>query len=110
MEVLSEQEVSSQEARHIMERRKKENSDLHYEQKICADFLEKLSKLTESQVADLKSELSKLTILKPRHYALIISILPDTEEEVESLFSKERTNLKKDEVKTIVDIVKKFKK
>ena len=35
---------------------------------------------------------------------------PDTEEEVEMLFSKERTNLKKEEIKQIVEIVNRHKK
>jgi DNA-directed RNA polymerase subunit F len=110
MEVLNESEVSIQDARLIMEGRKKEKVELRYEQKICMDFLEKLPKLTEKQLEDLKAELTKITILRPRHQALIISIMPDTDEEVEALFSKERTNLKKEEIKQIVGIVKQFKK
>lgn len=110
MEVRAETEVSLQDARVIMEKRKKEKVELRYEQKVCVDFLDKLPKLTEKQLEDLKAELAKITILKTRHHALIISIMPDTEEEVEALFSKERTNLKKEEVKQIVETVKQFKK
>ena len=110
MEVLNEEEANIQDAKIIMEKRKKEKIELRYEQKICMDFLDKLPKLTEKQLEDFKAELTKITILKPRHYALVINIMPDTEEEVESLFSKERTNLKKEEIKQIVDIVKQFKK
>ena len=110
MEIQAEAEVSLQDARVIMEKRKKEKVELRYEQKVCMDFLEKLPKLTEKQLEDLKAELAKITILKPRHNALIISVMPDTEEEVESLFSKERTNLKKEEIKQIVNTVKEFKK
>ena len=112
MEVLAEEEVSLQEARQIMEKRKsaEKGGELRYEQKICFDLLEKLPKLSDKQIEDLKVELAKITILKPRYVALIMNILPTTDEEVETLFSKERTNLKKDEIKQIVDIVKKFKK
>ena len=55
-------------------------------------------------------ELGAISILKPRYIALIVSMMPDTEEEVEALFSKERTNLKKEEIKKIVEIIKKYKK
>ncbi len=55
-------------------------------------------------------ELKKIAILKPRYIALIVNILPVTEEDVDMLFSKERTNLKKEEVKQIVEIVRKYKK
>ena len=51
-----------------------------------------------------------MAILKPRYTALIIDAMPDNEEEVEMLFSKERTNLKKEEIKQIVEIVRKFRK
>jgi len=110
MEVLSEEEVSSEDARRILTERKKEGGDLRYEQKICADFLEKLPKLTDKQLEEIKAELGKIVILKPRYIALILNIMPDTEEEVEALFAKERTNLKKEEIKQIVAIVNQFKK
>jgi len=109
MDVISEDDISIGEAKKILDDRKKE-SDLVYEQKICHDYLEKVSKITLSKIASIKEDLTKITILKPRYIALIVSMLPDTEQEVEVLFSKERTNLKKDEVKQIVEIVNKYKK
>ncbi len=109
VEVMNEEEVSYIQARQIMETRKKEG-DLNYEQKVCLEFLEKLPHFTDKQFSDFLEELQKINILRPRHIAMIMNILPDTEEEVEVLFSKERTNLKKEEVKKIVEAVKTFKK
>ncbi len=109
MEIISEEDVSNCDTKDIMEERKKER-DLVYEQKICLDYLEKTCKLTPSKVKALVEELGKISILKPRYIALIVNILPDTEEEVDMLFSKERTNLKKEEVKQIVGIVSKYTK
>lgn len=108
MEVLDEEDVSMIDAKKIMEERKKER-DLVYEQKICLEYLEKVSKLSAARLRNMVDELSKIAILKPRYIALIVNVLPDTEEEVVALFSKERTNLKKEEIKQIVDIVKKYK-
>jgi len=110
MEVISEDEVSAEDARRILSERKKEGGELRYEQKICIDFLEKLPKLTDKQLEDVKAELGKIAILKPRYIALILNIMPVTEEEVEALFSKERTNLKKEEIKQIIEIIRQFKK
>ena len=59
---------------------------------------------------NLTEELSTIAILKPRYVALILSMMPDTEEEVGALFSKGATNLKKEEIKKIVEIINKFKK
>ncbi|MEM7813849.1 MAG: hypothetical protein QW548_03055 [Candidatus Aenigmatarchaeota archaeon] len=109
MEVLAEEDVSAQDARRILAERKKQGTEMLYEQKICIEFLEKLPKLTDKQLEDMKAELSKIAILKPRYISLILNIMPDTEDEVEALFAKERTNLKKEEIKQIVDIVKQFK-
>lgn len=97
------------EAKRILEERKKDR-DLVYEQKICLEYLEKVPKLTQAQVKSITEELGKIAILKQRYIALIVNVLPDTEEEVEMLFSKERTNLKKEEIRQIVEIVKKYRK
>lgn len=109
MEVLNEEDASAADAKKIMEERKKEG-ELVYEQKICLEFLDKSVKITQAQLKNMIEELSKIAILKPRYIALIINIMPDTEEEVEALFSKERTNLKKEEIKQIVEVVREFKK
>lgn len=109
MDIISEEDVSNESAKEIMEARKKER-DLVYEQKICLEYLEKTCKLSPSKVKEITEELSKIAILKPRYIALIVNILPDTEDEVEALFSKERTNLKKEEVKQIVEVVRKYTK
>src|SRR3989338_8721094 len=109
MEILNEEDVNVVEAKRILEEKKKER-DLVYEQKICLEYLEKVPKLTQKQAEDLAEELGKIPVMKPRYINLVISMLPDTEEEVEALFSKERTNLKKEEVKQIAEIVSKAKK
>jgi DNA-directed RNA polymerase subunit F len=109
MDILIEEDVSSYDAKEILSERKKDK-DLNYEQKICLEYLEKVCDLSPTKIKEIIQELSKISILKPRYIALIINMMPDTEEEVETLFSKERTNLKKDEIKQIVNIVNKFKK
>ena len=109
MEIISEEDVSIHDAKKIIDERKKER-DLVYDQKICLEYLEKVATLSVTQLKNLLDELTKITILKPRYVALILGMMPDTGEEVETLFSKERTNLKKEEIKKIVEIVKKYKK
>jgi len=109
MDIVSEEDVSIHDAKRIIDERKKER-DLVYDQKICLEYLEKIATLTPTQVKNLVEELGAISILKPRYIALIVSMMPDTEEEVETLFSKERTNLKKEEIKKIVEIIKKYKK
>lgn len=109
LEVLNEDDVSIYESHKILEERKK-GKELGYEQKICFEYLEKVPKVSDAKFKDLVAELGKIAILKPRYIALIVNMLPDTEDEIITLFSKERTNLKKEEMKQIMDIVKKYKK
>lgn len=108
MEILAEDDIDAVTAKQIMEERK-EKKDLVYEQKTCLEYLEKVCRLPQAKYKTLVEELSKISVLKPRYIALIINMLPESEEEVEALFSKERTNLKKDEIKQIIDIVNKAK-
>ena len=108
MEIISEEDIPVPEVKRIMEERKKDK-DLVYEQKICLEYLEKIPKITPAKLKQLYEELSKIAILRPRYIAMIINILPDDEEEVDTLFNKERTNLKKEEIKKMVDIVNKYK-
>ena len=109
MDILAEDDVSIHDAKRILDERKKER-DLVYDQKICLEYLEKAATLTAAQLKNVTEELQAISILKPLYVALILSMMPDTEEEVEALFSKERTNLKKEEIKKIVEIMKKYKK
>ena len=109
MELIEEEDIGLPDAKRILDERKKEH-ELIYEQKICLEYLEKVPKLTQAQLNGVTEELQRIAILKPRYIALIINMLPDTEEEVEMLFSKERTNLKKEEIRQIVEIIKSHKK
>ena len=107
MEIIAEEEIDRHDARAIMEARAAVK-ELIYEQKICVEYLQKLPSLSEAKMKQLKEELSKIAILKPRYIALITSIFPNTDEEVDALFVKERTNLKKEEIHQIAEIVKKY--
>jgi len=104
MKILKETIVSMPDAKNIMKERRKDG-DLTYEQKICLEYLEKVSTLTKAKAEKMVSELSQIAILKPHQIALIINNLPDTEDEVKMVFAKERTNLKKDEISKIVEVV-----
>ncbi len=108
LEIIIEDDVDAVTAKQIMEERKN-TRDLVYEQKTCLEYLEKVCRLPPVKYKAMVEELSKISVLKARYIALIINMLPETEEELEALFSKERTNLKKDEIKQILDIVNKGK-
>lgn len=109
MEVVKEDFITDADAKQMLEERKKKK-DFVYEQKICFEYLEKTVKLTPAQLKSIQDELSKISILRPKYMAMIINTMPETEEEVNALFEKERTALKKEEIKQIVEIVINHKK
>jgi len=109
MEIIKEEDVDSHEARRILTERQKD-ADLVYEQKICIEFLDKIAKTHDIDVEELRGELAKIAILRPRHISMVVNLLPDTEEEVQAIFSKELINLKKEEIGQIIETVKKIKK
>jgi DNA-directed RNA polymerase subunit F len=107
MEILGEDELNISDAKEILNKREKDG-ELVYEQKICLEYMDKI--IGKADTKAIVEELSKISILRPRHIALIINIMPDTEDEVNSLFSKEIVNLKKEETNKIIEIIKKYKK
>ncbi len=109
MDVINEEFTNLHEAKNQMEKRSKEK-DLVYEQKIALEYLEKVSKISKTNLKAVIDDLTKITILKPRYIALIVNMMPDTDNEINALFSKEMTKLTSAEIKQIIDIVKKYKK
>ncbi|MCD6093113.1 MAG: hypothetical protein J7J38_03820 [Candidatus Aenigmarchaeota archaeon] len=105
MEVIKEKVISTSEAKQILNEIKGKGNV--YEQKICIEYLEKIPHLNKIRTGKIKEELSQIKELKPRQISSIISILPDTIDEVNMLFDKEQ--MKKDEKEKIVEIVKKYK-
>jgi len=106
MEVIGQEDVSAAEAKKILSEVKNRKEPV-YEQKISIDYFEKVIKLSDAQIKSITEELSKIAILKPRYISLILNILPTTPQEVEMVFSKERTNLKKNEIEEIAKIIQK---
>ncbi|MBI4019428.1 MAG: hypothetical protein HY364_04185 [Candidatus Aenigmarchaeota archaeon] len=107
MEIIAEDDMDRHDAKAVMEARAAVK-ELIYEQKICLEYLQKLPSLNDVKLRQLREDLAKIAILKPRYIALITSLLPNTDEEVDALFMKERTNLKKEEIHQIAEIVKKY--
>ena len=108
MKILDEREIDTNEAKKIMEEKKK-SRELTYEQNTCFEYLEKIPVVKDEKIDKMREELSSIQILKPRYVKIICNMLPETEEDVLSLFMKERTNLTKEEMAQIAEIVKKYK-
>ncbi|MBW6451740.1 MAG: hypothetical protein K0B02_03345 [DPANN group archaeon] len=83
---------------------------LGHEQSITLEYLRKFVKLESKDVEFAIKELTEnVSILKDYHIIMIIDNLPFDEDELKLLFMKERINLEKDQIKTILEIVDKIR-
>ncbi|MEM5813091.1 MAG: hypothetical protein QW758_00565 [Candidatus Aenigmatarchaeota archaeon] len=102
MEVLKEEIITNAEAKKIFSEIEKDKP----EQKMCSEYLNKIPMISKSDAEKLEEELSKLNIFNKKQIITIINTLPEVEEEFLMLFSKEK--YKKEEIKTTLEIVKKY--
>ncbi len=97
-------------AKKILKAREKDG-ELHYEQKLAFEYVNKFATLSVTKAEELMKKLEGLEIArwKPRHGVKVADLLPETEEELKAIFSKESISLKKEEISKILDIVAEFR-
>lgn len=107
MKILEVKAVPTAEAKEIIVRREKDK-ELGYEQKLAAEHLKKFSRLKADDSKKLVSELEGIVKLSPETLAQVVNLLPKTADELRILFSREKFNPGEEEIKKILDAVKKF--
>ena len=100
--------VSLSEVKSILKKVEKERKDMLYEQKIALEHARKFAKLPVKKTNDMIKELSKLEFIQEPHAYKIADILPTTEDDVKTIFAKERITLGGNEIKNILEIVGKY--
>ena len=99
--------VTLSEVKNILKKVEKEREELLYEQRIALEHAHKFAKLPVKKMGDLVKELSKLEFLQEIHVYKIADIFPATEDDIKTIFAKERITLSENEIKKILEIVKK---
>jgi len=100
--------VSISEVKNILKKVEKEREELLYEQKIALEHSQKFAKLPVKKIDELIKELSKLDFLQEIHAYKIADLLPQTEEDIKTIFAKERITLGESEVKKILELISKY--
>jgi len=100
--------VSLSEVKNKLQKISKEREELNYEQKIALEHAIKFAKLPVKKNEELRKELSTLDFLKENHVYKIADILPKNEDDIKTIFAKERINIGDNEVKSILNIVSKY--
>lgn len=106
-EESSSKPVSLAEVKTILKKVEKEREELLYEQKIALEHARKFAKLPVKKASDLVKDLSTLEFIQEIHAYKIADILPTTEDDVKTIFAKERITLGENEIKKILELVKK---
>lgn len=103
-----EKPVPLSEVLGILEKTKKEG-ELEYWQRLTYDYAQKFSKLKPNKAKEFTEELLKIEKIRENQVIAIVDLMPETKEDIELIFAKERTKLEDDNINKILEIVKKYR-
>lgn len=107
-EMVSEQFIPLTTVKKILKKRSEE--EMIYEQKIALEHADKFARLKQSDAEQLEKELKELGLrVSDDVIVKIVDILPVDETDIKAIMLKSGTQLKKDQVQKILDIVAKYK-
>ncbi len=109
MKVRETRPVGMSEAKKIMTSVEKKK-ELSYEQKIALEHLNKFTKIEQADADKFLEEMSKVLRMSPETMVKILDLAPQNPDELRMVFAREKFSLKEDEVKRILEIVKKYYK
>jgi len=107
MKVIEAKPIGMPEAKEILSSRETKK-ELSYEQKIALDHLNKFTKLKPSEANKFLDELSGILRMSPETMVQILNLNPQTPDELRMIFAREKFSLKDEEIKKILEIVKKY--
>ena len=111
-QVISEEILTLSEVKKLLEdireERSREDKELGYELRKAISHAEMFAKLEPEKSREFMNELLKLEKMKPEIAVRIVDILPLTNDEVRSIYAKERYTLSEKELKDIIELVIKY--
>jgi len=96
------------EVKKTLRKIEKERKGMLYEQKNALEHANKFAKLTLKKTEDMIKELQAIEVVQETHAIKIADILPKNEDDLKTIFAKERITVGADEIKKILDIVAKY--
>ena len=100
--------VSLSEVKNILKKVESERKELTYEQRIALDHAQKFAKITISKTKNMIKDLMNLDFLNEIHAYRIANLIPRTNDDVKTIFAKERITLDENKIKKILEIVNKY--
>ncbi|KAA0002523.1 MAG: RNA polymerase [Thermoplasmata archaeon] len=100
--------VSMAEVKDMLSKLGKEREELTREQKIALEHSEKVVQLSASKTKKLIKELQTIEKISQKQAYKIADLLPKDEEDIAVIFSKETFVPSKEDIKKILEIVRKY--
>ncbi len=104
MKILGETILTNYEAKKIME--KIGDESITFDQKVTKDFLNKYYNFDDKIYQEVKTSLSEK--FQPHIVAMILNTLPEYEEQVLTIFAKERNKPSDEDIKFVLEEVAKL--
>jgi len=108
-EVTDEKPVSLAKVLEILEKQKK-RGELEYKQRLTYDYSQKFAELNIKDAEELIGELLKLEKIREHQAVALVDLMPETKEDVELIFAKERTRLEEEDIKKVLELINKYRK
>jgi len=105
---LTEKPVTLAEALEVLEKQKGEGEP-GYSQRLTYDYAQKFSKLTAKKAKELTAELLKLGNLREHQVVTLVDLMPETKEDIQLIFAKERNRLEDKEIEKVLELIKKYR-
>jgi DNA-directed RNA polymerase subunit F len=94
--------------KNILKKIEKDRKELTYEQRIALEHANKFAQLTSQKTKELIKELNKLDFIEESHIYKLVDLIPKTNEDIKTIFAKERINLNDEKIKKILTIINKY--
>jgi len=112
-EVINEELLTLAEVKEMLiqimeERRLESDEEQVYEFRKALNHAEIFAKLSAKDAKDMVSQLMSFEKMKPSIAVRITDILPQSRDEVRSVYAKEKVTLKDEELDAILDVVKQY--
>ena len=109
MEVIKKAAITFAELRKELKSIKKRDGQLSFRANKTEEYLDAFTKISTKDVKEIKDEIEKLklTRLKENHIAKLIDLMPKTVSEAKIILQGYSLSIKNEELKKIVDIIKK---
>lgn len=107
-ELLTLAEVKEMLTQIMEERREESDEEQVYEFRKALNHAEIFSKLSASDAKELVAELLKFEKMRPTVAVRITDILPQSRDELRSIYAKEKFTLKDEELDAILDVVRQY--